>query len=465
MRYQHTTTPQEELARNAAEFRRGLRCRFHNALSAEDVEDIVQTALMNKAPVVDDGRSQRQRSAWFARVLDHAAIDYLRARDGRNRAGRGPRQLSLDGIDEMYDGEAEVVVSALRVDDDALDPERLDRDFDTDMTRKLVRRTLGRLSPEDRRLINLRHRDELSNAELADAFGLTIKGLEKRWARVWVAFVNAAAGEEVAGDSCSAMRHAVAGHDAGRSRRDEVARWEAHLQECPACRVWQHVGARAAAAIPTLPIGGGLASGLAGKLGLAGLAERVHAVSDQIATAVGIGGGGGAGAGVLGAIGGKAAATCITAAVCVGSAAYVAMPVVEHAVAPPKAKHGETVARGHAKAAGASGAQRPPSTTISSAPARVAPAWQAARKATRTRASVQTTSTGRHPRAAARVARETAQAKRARAIGSPFTPEANDPAPAAVAASTSTSRSSAAAPATPPPAPADSSRFSRQFSP
>jgi RNA polymerase sigma factor (sigma-70 family) len=461
-------TPQEQLARDAAEFRRGLRARFATTLSAEDVEDIVQTALITKAPTSDDGRNPRQRRAWFARVVHHAAIDYLRARDGRNRAGRGPRQLSLDLIDEIFDGEAETAVAALRVEDDGFDADRLDRDYDIDAIRALARRALGRLSRDDRRLIGLRYRDGLTNAQLADEFGLTVKGLEKRWARAWVAFVSAASGEVVAEPTCSALRDAVVRREFAGPNADAAARWEAHLQSCPACRVWQHVGSQAAAAMPTLPIDGGLAGGLVGKLGLGALLERLHVAGEHVATATGIGGGG-AGAGVLSALGGKAAATCITAVVCAGGAAFVAAPVVQRAVDPPKKEHRDNVAsKPHAKAAGASGAQRP-TTTVSSAPAAVAPAPQVARKATRTQASVQTPAAKRKTRESARIVREKAQAKKARATSSPFTPEANDPTPAAVAASTpatSSSTATAAAPApTPPPAPADSSHFSGEFSP
>jgi hypothetical protein len=74
---------------------------------------------------------------------------------------------------------------------------------------------------------------------------------------------------------------------------------------------------------------------------------------------------------------------------------------------------------------------------------------------------VQTPAAKRKTRESARIVREKAQAKKARATSSPFTPEANDPTPAAVAASTATA---ALAPA-PPPAPAESSHFSGEFSP
>ena len=465
-----SATPQEELARNAADFRRGLRAQFGDALSAEDIEDIVQTALINRAPVSDDGRNSRQRAAWFARVVHHAAIDYLRARDGRNRAGRGPRQLSLNLIADRCDGDAEVAVAALRVDDDGLDADRLDSEYDAAAVRTFARRALGRLSREDRRLIGLRYRDGLSNPELAEEVGLTVKGLEKRWARVWVAFVTEAAGDAVTDEACGPLRAAIACRELGTASSEVAARWEAHLQECPACRVWQHVGSQAAGAIPMLPMGGGLLASMLGKLGLGGLIERVHATTEQVTTAVGVGGGGaGAGAGVLSAIGGKAAATCITAVVCAGGAAFVAAPVVQHAADPPKQEHRDRMAsKPQSNAARGSGAQRP-TTTISSTPASIAPAPQAARKATRTQASVQTSTAKRKTHEAARIQREKEQAKKARATSSPFTPEANDPTAAAVAASTSSSTSSSSLAATPTPtppsAPASSSHFSGEFSP
>jgi RNA polymerase sigma factor (sigma-70 family) len=459
--FKQSVTPQEELARNASDFRRRLQSRFGDRLSAEDVEDILQSALI-KAPTDDDGRTDRQRNAWFARVVHNAAIDYLRARDGRNREGRGPRLTSLERIADVYDGEPEAAVAALRIDESGFDPELLDRGFDVDAIRQLAGRALARLPREDRRMIGLRYRDGLTNAQLATELGLSMKGLEKRWARGWVAFVTAAAGSDVAGENCPQLRSLAAIGEIGVMAPDAVARWEAHLEECVACRVWQHVGSQAAGLIGGLPLGGGVIGGLLSKLGASGLLERVHASADQVASAAGAGGGAGAGVGVLGAIGGKAAATCITAAVCVGAGAYVATPVVQRTLSPPPHKPAKAVAAEsrRSQAAGGSAAQRPSITTVSSAPASVAP--QAARQATRTQASVQATSAQRQTeRQTAKVARERAQAKQARATGSPFTPEANDPPPAAVTAA-------APAPAstpTPPPAPDNTSHFTSEFSP
>jgi RNA polymerase sigma factor (sigma-70 family) len=461
--FKQSVTPQEELARNAGDFRRRLQSRFGDRLSAEDAEDIVQAALM-KAPADDDGRNDRQRDAWFARVVHRAAIDYLRARDGRDRAGRGPRLTSLERIGDAYGGEPEAAVAALRIDESGFDPERLDRDFDVDAIRQLVERALARLPRRHRRMIGLRYRDGLTNAQLADELGLSVKGLEKRWSRGWVAFVTAAAGSDVAGENCPQMRSLAAVGEIGLMAPDAVARWEAHLEECVACRVWQHVGSQAAGVIGGLPLGGGVIGGLLSKLGAGGLLERLHASADQVANAAGAGGGAGAGVGVLGAIGGKAAATCITAAVCVGAGAYVATPVVQRALSPPQDKPAKAVAAEprRSQAAGGSGAQRPSITTVSSAPARVAP--QPARKTTGNQTSVQATSAQRKTeRHRAKVARERAQAKQARATGSPFTPEANDPTPTAVA--TSASSSSPASAPTPPRAPDNASHFSSEFSP
>jgi RNA polymerase sigma factor (sigma-70 family) len=462
--FKQSVTPQEELARNASDYRRRLQSRFGDRLSAEDVEDIIQSALL-KAPADDDGRNERQRHAWFARVVHNAAIDYLRARDGRYRAGRGPRVTSLERIGDVYDGEPEAAVAALRVDESGFDPELLDRGFEVDAIRQLVGRALARLPREDRRMIGLRYRDGLTNAQLANELGLSMKGLEKRWARGWVAFVTAAAGSDVAGENCPKLRSLAAVGEIGVMAPDAVARWEAHLEECVACRIWQHVGSQAAGLIGGLPLGGGVIGGLLSKLGAGGLLERVHASADQVASAAGAGGGAGAGVGVLGAIGGKAAATCITAAVCVGAGAYVATPVVQR-VLTPQDKSAKAVAAeaSRSQAAGGSAAQRPSITTVSSAPASVAP--QAARQATRTQASVQATSAQRKTeRETAKVARERAQAKQARATGSPFTPEANDPTPAAVAASAPAPAPAPASAPTPPPAPDNTSHFTSEFSP
>jgi hypothetical protein len=230
--------------------------------------------------------------------------------------------------------------------------------------------------------------------------------------------------------------------------------------------VWQHVGSQAAGAIPTLPMGGGLLAGTLGKLGLGGLIDRVHAASDQVATAVGVGGGG-ASASVLSAISTKAAATCITAVVCAGGAAFVAAPVVERAADPPKQEHRHRVASKPQTEAPGHGGTQSGLTTVSTAAASVAPAAQVGRMATGTQRSVQSAATKPRTRESVRIQREKAQAKTVRAKSSPFRPEANDPTPALAAASSAMPTGSAAAAPTPTPpaAPTDSSHFSGEFSP
>jgi len=462
--------PQAELFALREQLQRRLMAKFAGSLSWEDCEDITADAIADKAALVPAGRTSQQRVAWFNTVLDNAAKDELRRRGVIQRGdvkGARPQTVALLDDDDRGDHGAFIEDGGFGVVEDAMD-----RAYDEADAINAARRGLQSLTRSERAIILLRFKEGLTLAQMEAELDLPSTTLQDRYRRAREKFKAAVAGP-ADDERCGALRMAPA--SLADSFADEhvdpvaVARWEAHLHECTSCRSWVVQVRQAAAAVPMLPMGGGLFTTLLGKLGLGGVADRVHAASDQVATAVGLGGGGaGAGAGVLSAIGGKAAATCITAVVCAGGAAFVAAPVVQRAVDQPKNEHRDKVAsKPHAKAAGGSGAQRP-TTTISSAPAAVAPAPQVARKATRTQASMQTTPAQRKAkRERARVVREKAQAKKARAAGSAFTPDGYDPTPAAPAASASTSSSTApVAPApTPPPAPADSSSFSGEFSP
>jgi RNA polymerase sigma factor (sigma-70 family) len=465
-------TPQEQLFADRDRFQRRLVERFGGKLTWEDAEDVTAAAVSDEALTEPDGRTSVERTAWFWKVLERDAIDLLRQRGLVARQGREARPrtvaLVLDDDDEQADESRERLLAT--ADDGFVEVEdAMDHAYDRGDAVRAARKGLDALSRRDRDLVRLKYDEGLTLKQMATALDVSEQHVSKLWRSALVAFRDAVAGVGVTSpdSECGVLRLIVASREIDVVDPEGIARWEIHLEGCTSCRVWDFAGKQAAGAIPSLPLGGGLVAGVLGKLGLGGVAERVHAMTDQVATAVGIGGGGaGAGAGVLSAIGGKAAATCITAVVCAGGAAFVAAPVVQRAVDPPKKEHRDKVAsKPHAKAAGANGAQRP-TTTISSAPAAGAPAPQVARKATRTQASVQSTTAKRKTRESARVSREKAQAKKARATGSPFTPEANDPSPTAVAASTSTSTSSSTSPApAPPPTPADASHFSGEFSP
>jgi RNA polymerase sigma factor (sigma-70 family) len=468
-------TPQEQLFADRVRFQRRLVEHFGGKLTWEDAEDVTAAAVADTALTKPDGRTSVERTEWFWKILRNDAIDLLRSRGLVAREGRKarPRTVALvveDDGEEQPDASRERLLAAedlgfVEVED------AMDHAYDRGDAVRAARKGLDALSRRDRDLVRFKYDEGLTLKQMAAELDVSEQHVSKLWRDALVAFRDAVAGVGVTSpdSECGVLRLIVASREIDVVDPEGITRWEIHLEQCTSCRVWDFAGKQAAGAIPSLPLGGGLVGGLLGKLGLGGLADRLHGMTDQVSGAVGLGGGGaGAGAGVLSAIGGKAAATCITAAVCAGGAAFVAAPVVQRAVDPPKKEHRDKVAsKTHGKAAGGSGAQRP-ATTISSAPAAVAPAPQVARKATRTQAPMQTTPAQRKAkRERERVVREKAQAKKARAAGSSFTPEGYDPTPAATPTSPSASSSTApVAPATtPPPAPADSSSFSGEFSP
>jgi RNA polymerase sigma factor (sigma-70 family) len=464
--------PQEQLFADRDRFHKRLVEHFGGKLTWEDAEDLTATAVSDVASTSDDGRTSVERTEWFWSVLKRDAIDLMRSRGQVAREGRKARPRTVALVLEDDDEQGDESRERLLATDDlgfAEVEDAMDLAYDRGEAVKVARKGLAALSKRDRAMIRLRYDEGLTLKGLSAELGISEGHVSKVWKDALIRFRDAVAGVGVTShdSECGVLRLIVASREIDVVDPEGIARWEVHLEQCTSCRVWDFAGKQAAGAIPMLPMGSGLVGGLVGKLGLGGLTERIHASAEQVAAAVGVGGGGaGAGAGVLGAIGPKAAATCITAAVCVSAGAYVAVPVVERAVTPHKGEHRDAVAAKskRSQAAGGSGAQRP-TTTVSSAPASAAP--QVARKATRTQASVQTTKPKR--KQSVRQTREQAQATQARATGSPFTPEANDPAPTARAAvapapASTSALSSSSAPA-PDPTPSDASNFSGQFSP
>jgi RNA polymerase sigma factor (sigma-70 family) len=217
---------------------RELHARFRGALSWEDVEDIVQSALVEKACVIDD-RTAEQRRSWFRVVLRNAAIDFIRARDGRSTANdaegrQRPVIVSLDAA--PGDGSH----PALATVEGGYDPEHLDRERDRVHAQRVAWRALRRLPAQDRRLIELRHRDGLTNAQMAAELGISVKWLERRWAQAWARFVRAVAHDEPE-RGCRQVRTLMAGRRPGQAPTARSAIIDAHLIACASCRTLDHL--------------------------------------------------------------------------------------------------------------------------------------------------------------------------------------------------------------------------------
>lgn len=395
-----------------------LVARFPGALSWEDAEDVVQQALAEKAPRDDDGRTTEQRHAWWATVLRNAAIDFIRARDGRATEAtpaRG-RAASLEGLEAVGGG----LDVALADQDVEVGADELDREYERVQAQRVARRALRRLDRRDRRLIEGRYMHRLTNAELAAEVEMTVSGIEKAWPRAWVRFVSAVVTDDAAEAICGDMRLLMGAREIGAVATSDVARFEAHMAECVACRAWELTGRRAAAALPVLP-SLGLLEVLTGKLGM--LVERLPFVGEQAgghaATAGATTGAGAGGAGLLAALGGNSLAACSAAvAVCAGGGAAIAIPaIVDHDRPVPEQREARLPERPSEVASAAS--TRP---VVAPAPrAEQAVAQQAAREVQSTRASVQPTQE-REPRQRVESSRRVAGGE-SPGSGAPFLPE------------------------------------------
>lgn len=323
-------TPQEQLARDFDALTRTLYARWRDALSWEETEDVVQETLTRKAPRAPDGRTSEQRRRWFAAVLNNAAIDYLRARDGRrpSEKARRPKYVPVLAGDEFP------VAGGVRVDqlpDPGGDPEReLLAATDAEVSRSVVERALARMPADEARLIRWRYLSEQqpTAAQMAQRLGLTAKQFEYRWMRAWLRFVARIA-EDAPSSDCQAARRSMARGTDPVAPVVEHQRLSAHLAGCVNCRVFATRAKRVATLVPVLPVMG-LARGV---LGWAHRSmERLHGSAEHAASLTG-----GAGVGIAALATSKLAAGCATVTAACIAGALAVTPPVEPGVRPARA--------------------------------------------------------------------------------------------------------------------------------
>jgi DNA-directed RNA polymerase specialized sigma24 family protein len=82
----------EGFARHRRRYEQLVYGRLRGGISWQDAEDIVSDALLRALSGADaDPPQPGHEQAWFTRIVFNRGIDFLRARDGRNRNGSRPR--------------------------------------------------------------------------------------------------------------------------------------------------------------------------------------------------------------------------------------------------------------------------------------------------------------------------------------------------------------------------------------
>jgi RNA polymerase sigma factor (sigma-70 family) len=359
----------EGLARDRRRYERLVYGRLRGGICWQDAEDIVSDALMRAHTSAKADPPQRgKEQAWFTRIVFNQGVDFLRARDGRRREGSRPRPdlVSLDELETSGveladdiggDGSADAWIDAL------------DSNSERAQAQEIVERVLSRMAPQDAELVKLRHLlgADASREEVAAMAGLTLGEFRWRYARAWARFVETISADRPT-QRCQDIRSLIGELHAAAAPVSAAAQIDAHVLDCPSCRVFARDSYRILELLPFVP-----AIGIAERwtARLAALWERCGpeaAAGGAAATATGTGAAGiagaGAGAGALKALVGVCGTAAVTAGVCAG---VVVMSDAPDSNRRPPARHGA------AKQTPRTSANLTPAATAgSSAPARPA---------------------------------------------------------------------------------------------
>lgn len=134
--------------------------------SVDVAEDIVQDAFFRvlvRRPEVFSFEDRSRTRAYIWRAVRNRAVDWARRHGGR-----------MDSLEErLLDAELSAMV------DELVTPECYGP-FDYDALSDTLGETLSGLSPRAREVFNMRRNDGLSNKEVAQKLGVTVKAVEKQ---------------------------------------------------------------------------------------------------------------------------------------------------------------------------------------------------------------------------------------------------------------------------------------------
>jgi RNA polymerase sigma factor (sigma-70 family) len=414
------TSALEQIAVREAELARALHAQFRRRLTADDTRDAVADAIATAHMSRDEleGLDGDRLEAWVRTRAYRNAIDQIRAIDGYG-AEKRKASVSVDDYAETLSGDDGDVCQGL-------DDELAER-FVDDSAAESVALAIERLTPDERRLLRLRHYDGLDVKTIAALLDIHPKKYERLHTRA-IGKLRTIFIETTASEHCEPVRGLIA-----RSRREALApalsaEIAAHVEACEQCRAYEKRSLKLIAALP-LP-----APALADRLW-----SRLHDVLPSIGShgeavaagatgtaAAGAGAGGAAtSTGILAGIGAKAVVICGSAAVTTACIGAVALPVIEHKHHKPPPHAAKTAAP-------------PPAKRLTPAPV------------------VQRPVVTRSPRTTTRRKKTSSSGSGSRVTGSLGLESFGTPTRGA---------SSAAAPPPPPPPPPPSSRFSGEFTP
>ena len=301
----------EALARDRRRYERLVYGRLRGAICWQDAEDIVSEALIRAhARAEDDPPQPGKEQAWFTRIVFNQGIDFLRARDGRRREGarHRPDVVSLTELEAVGVELAEDIQHAGAGDAWIED---LDEETERAQAQEIVERVLSRMAPKDAELIKLRHLlgGEATRDEVAAMAGLTLGEFRWRHARAWSRFVEAISSEEPT-ERCRAARALMGRLQTSTAPATVASQIDAHVLDCPSCRVFARDSYRALELLPFVP-----AIGMAERWS-ARLAAIWDRAGPEAAAGGGVAAGAGGGAAGLAGAGGAAGGLKTLAAVC-----------------------------------------------------------------------------------------------------------------------------------------------------
>jgi RNA polymerase sigma factor (sigma-70 family) len=428
------STALEQVAAREGELARSLHAQFRRRLTADDardaVADAIATAHMSRAELAElDGD---RLEAWVRTRAYRNAIDQIRAIDGYGKERRQANVSVDDYAESIADPAAADPLTALG---DAL-ADRLTAD---DTAARSVAMALERLTPDERRLLRLRHYEGLDVKTIASLLDIHPKKYERLHTRA-VGKLRTIFIETTASEHCEPVRALIA-----QSRRESLApalsaEVAAHVEACAQCRAFEKRSLKLIAMLP-LPAPA-FADRFWSRLHdlIPGLGGHAEVAAASAGSAVGAGGAV-TGTGLIAGVGAKALAVICGSAVTATCVGAVAIPAIKHGVDKP---------RKPASAKSAAAKQR----AQASRPRTVAPpaAVATAARATTPGSGV---STVRKKAAGRRSTPKITGSLSLEDFGTPTIGGGSTPAPSGG----STRRTS------PPPPPAPSSRFSGEFAP
>ena len=230
----------EALAREHAEHLRWLAGRHRSTLTPEVLEEVLQesyakaiTALgRTPAPTFRDHDAAR---GWLRRIADNAAIDAVRARDGR-RAGSRPQTVELEDADaHPADPEAE---------------EALLGEAERDHGVHVIARAIRELPDHYQRILRWRYRNGMEPQAIAKLERISTRSYEGRHYRAMAALREAVAALDL-GTGCGETRRQLRRRLGGPSARHA----RAHVETCMPCLAFERRLRGALSLVPLSPTG------------------------------------------------------------------------------------------------------------------------------------------------------------------------------------------------------------------